>query len=351
MIKVLVVDDSSFMRKIIRDILTSHPQIEVVGVARDGEDALEKIKELNPDVVTLDIEMPKLDGLQTLKIIMKQFPRPVIMVSSLTQEGAQATLQALSLGAFDYVTKPSGHISLDMNVVGEELIAKVVAAGSVTPSVLKEPTAYITQQIEQQIRPAKIIKSEPPVIVAIAASTGGPRALQYVLSQLPGDFPLPIVVVQHMPKDFTPSFAKRLDSVSQLTVIEAYDKAPLHAGMAAIAPGGAHLIVKRDKDKRLFCGLSDIPPVLSVKPSANVLFMSLADEVGGKVLSVILTGMGRDGTDGATMLKKKGAYVIAEAQESCVVYGMPRAAVEAGIVDETVPLTSISTAILRYVNN
>ena len=346
-VKVLVVDDSSFMRKIISDILSSDPHIEVVGTARDGEDALRKIKILDPHVLTLDMEMPKLDGLQTLKMIMKDYPRPVIMVSSVTQEGTQATFQALATGAVDFVAKPSGHISLNMKDVGEELIAKVLAASTAMLSkqdLLHEHSVYIPKGGNE-------IKKQPPEIVAIAASTGGPRALQYVLSELPGDFPLPIVVVQHMPQDFTPSFAKRLDAVSKLTVIEGYPKAPLRPGMAVIAPGGSHLLVRRTVDGKLICELSDLPPLLSVKPSANMLFTSLANEVGGRVLGVILTGMGRDGADGAALLHSKGAYIVAESKETCVVYGMPRSAVEAGIVDEIAPLYNIPTVITRYIEN
>ena len=351
-IRVLVVDDSSFMRKVLSDILGADPRMEVVGTARDGEDALRKIEALSPNVITLDVEMPKKDGLATLEEIMKRRPLPVIMVSSLTQEGAQITLRALSAGAVDFVAKPSGHVSLNMRDVSADLISKVLAAS--TAHVARErresrgsPTIAATP------RPVEPFSSRwrkgRPEIVAIASSTGGPRALQQVLSQLPGDFPVPIVIVQHMPKDFTLSFAKRLDSLSELDVIEGTEGTELRPGLAVVAPGGYHMVVRKKSQGKYVCALSDAPPLLSVKPSANILFQSVADEVGGSTVGVILTGMGRDGADGAAALKTKGARIIAESQETCVVYGMPKAAVEQGVVDELLPLYSIPEAMIRSV--
>ncbi len=350
-IRVLVVDDSAFMRKILSDILSSDPRIEIIGTARDGEDACVKVASLKPDVVTLDVEMPKKDGLATLEYLMRTTPVPVIMVSSLTQEGAQVTMKALSAGAVDFIAKPSGHISLNMKDVTADLVAKVIAASTARIGPIRHveerPTVFVSPPREAPVRSA--LQKGRPAIVAIAASTGGPRALQHVLSSLPGTFPLPIVVVQHMPKDFTGSFANRLDSISALHIMEGTESLDLQPGMAVIAPGGYHMLVRRRTSGTYYCSLSDMPPLLSVKPSANILFLSVADEVGGNVIGVILTGMGRDGTDGAIALHGKGAHIIAESQETCVVYGMPKAAAEAGIVHELLPLHEIPEAIMRAV--
>lgn len=349
-VRVLIVDDSALMRKMLGDILSSDPRIEVVGTARDGQDGLEKVAALLPDVVTLDVEMPRKDGLAALEELMKTRPMPVVMVSSLTQKEAEVTLKALSLGCVDFVGKPSGSISTNIQAVGAELIAKVVAAS----------TARVRPARREPSAPAPAPSPRPPQnpmprpagtrmrreIVAVAASTGGPVALQQLLSGLPGNFPLPIVVTQHMPKGFTASFAKRLDSASALTVVEGFDGLELKPGLAVIAPGGRHLLVRR-KGTATFCELSDVPPVLSVKPSANIMFLSVADEFGGNVLGVVLTGMGRDGADGALVLHDKGARIIAESQETCVVYGMPKAAVEVGAVDELLPLQEIPEALIR----
>jgi two-component system chemotaxis response regulator CheB len=344
-VRVLIVDDSALMRKLLGDMLSSDPRVEVVGTAKDGIDGLGKVKALSPDVVTLDIEMPNKNGLEVLEELMRTHPLPVIMVSSLTQEGAQVTLKALSLGCVDFVGKPSGAISLDIKSVAADLIEKVVMAKSARLRPLSKTKAadMLPRPAVPRLRPGR------REILAIAASTGGPMALQQLIAALPRNFPLPIVITQHMPKDFTASFAKRLDSLSELSVAEAAEGMPLRPGLAVVAPGGAHLIVKRRIPGGVFCGLSDAPPVLSVKPSANIMFLSVADEFGGNVLGVILTGMGRDGTDGAAVLHSKGAYIIAESQETCVVYGMSRAAVEAGVVDELLPLPYIADALVRCV--
>ncbi|MDR1731867.1 MAG: chemotaxis response regulator protein-glutamate methylesterase [Synergistaceae bacterium] len=347
-IRVLVVDDSALMRRMLGDILAADPRIEVVGMARDGRDGLAKVKSLSPDVVTLDVEMPNMDGLSMLEELMKEHPMPVIMVSSLTKEGAQTTLRALALGCVDFVAKPSASISLDIKEVGAELIAKVIMASTalVRPSVRKEPPSQ-PEQAPQKVIPSPA-RGGRRDIVAIAASTGGPVALQQLLARLPGNFPLPLVITQHMPKDFTASFAKRLDSLSELSVKEGREGMELAPGCAVIAPGGSHLIIKR-KGGVPCCSLSDAPPLLSVKPSANIMFLSVADEFGGKAVGIILTGMGRDGADGAVALRSKGAYIIAESQETCVVYGMPKAAVEAGVVDELLPLSEIPGALLKSI--
>lgn len=349
-IRVLIVDDSALMRKMLGDILSSDPRIEVVGTARDGQDGLEKIAALSPDVVTMDVEMPRKDGLTALEEIMRVRPMPVVMVSSLTQRGAEVTMKALSLGCVDFVGKPSGATSLNIRVVGAELISKVVTASMARVRFLRGERAA---EPRPEPVPARRPSASPGPrgrceIVAVAASTGGPVALHQLLSGLPAGFPLPIVVTQHMPKGFTELFAKRLDAACGLTVVEGADRLELRPGLVAIAPGGSHLLVRR-RGGGTFCELSDAPPVLSVKPSANIMFSSVLDEFGGNVLGVILTGMGRDGADGALALHERGAHIIAESRETCVVYGMPRAAVELGAVDELLPLPEIPGALVRNV--
>jgi two-component system chemotaxis response regulator CheB len=352
-VRVLIVDDSALMRKLLGDILSADPRIEVAGTAKDGVECLAKVKTLSPDVITLDVEMPNKNGLTVLGELMQTHPLPVIMVSSLTQEGAQTTLKALSLGCVDFVSKPSGSISMDIKEAAAELISKVIMAkgARVRPSLALSPKALENTKISpfSSTRGGALPFRGRRELIVIAASTGGPVALQQLLGKLPGDFPVPIAITQHMPKDFTSSFAKRLDSLSALSVIEGEEGMNLKAGCAVLAPGGSHLIVKRRPNGIPYCGLSDAPPVLSVKPSANIMFLSAADEFGGKVVGIVLTGMGRDGAEGAVALHAKGAYIIAESQETCVVYGMPKAAVEAGIVDELLPLNEIPDALLKSV--
>ncbi|MBQ9904325.1 MAG: chemotaxis response regulator protein-glutamate methylesterase [Synergistaceae bacterium] len=344
-IKVLIVDDSALMRQFIGDILKSDPRIDVVGTARDGKDALKQIQALKPDVVTMDVEMPVMDGITALQEIMRSNPLPVIMLSALTQEGAETTLRALSLGCVDFIAKPSGSISLNIKEVSREIIDKVIAASSAKVRTITARAASIPVT-KTEIRSAPF--SGRVDIVAIASSTGGPMALSELLPKLPAKFPVPIVITQHMPKEFTSSFSRRLNDASKIEVVEGFDGVSLKAGRAIIAPGGYHMLVKR-RGLNSVCVLSDAPPELSVKPCANVMFRSVCDEYGGNVLCVILTGMGRDGTDGAVKLKGRGAYVIAESQKTCVVYGMPKAAVEAGIADEVLTLQEIAEAMVRIV--
>lgn len=336
-IKVLVVDDSAFMRKVISDLLEEDPRIKVIDRARNGKEAVEKVVKLQPDVVTLDVEMPEMDGLAALKEIMRLKPTPVIMVSSITRKGAEITVKALTLGAVDFVTKPSGTISLDMQVVAQELREKIIAAASVAVDKL----AGIVSLPIAEVRKLPLVRKGQVELVAIAASTGGPRAIQSILEKIETTSMVPIVIVQHMPKGFTKSFAERLNEVSKLDVVEGYDNLPLKPNLAVVAPGGSHLIVEYNKMGQLVCRLSDMPPLHSVKPAADLLFLSVADTVGGASLGVILTGMGRDGAEGAKAIRQKGGYVIAESSETCVIYGMPKAAVESGSVDEVLPLYEI----------
>lgn len=350
--RALIVDDSAFMRKIIGDILEADPQIEVVGKARDGDEAIRKIKELSPDLVTLDVEMPGKNGLEVLREIMEQNPLPVIMVSNLTKRGADVTMQALDAGAVDFVTKPSGSISLDMEKIGDALRRKVRAASraSVSNASMKWEKFISTPHSPAPVDPSKRFRNsqKPFDMLVVAASTGGPMALQEIVPALSEDFPLPVLIVQHMPPGFTSSLARRLNERSKIKVVEACDDMPIRKGVAILAPGGYHLVVER-KQADLVCRLTETAPVRSVRPAADVLFQSVAEVVGGNVLVLVLTGMGKDGTDGARALKKKGAYVIAESKETCVIPGMPGAIVEAGLSDEVIPLYAIASNLVRLV--
>ncbi|HOO64819.1 MAG TPA: chemotaxis response regulator protein-glutamate methylesterase, partial [Synergistaceae bacterium] len=315
--RVLVVDDSAFMRKVIGDMVERSPRLTLAGTARDGEDALDKMEECAPHVITLDVEMPRKDGIAFLEEMMRRRPLPVVMVSSQTSKGADITVRALSMGAADFVLKPSGSISLDMHKVEEELISKVIAAAQIDMSHLSridQKPHFVQPKIAE--KPPEEKRSLPrekfrgfakrPEVVAIAASTGGPRALQGVLPLLPADFPVPIVVVQHMPRGFTTSLSRRMDDLSAISVIEAEEGMALQKGTAIIAQGGLHLLLK-ERNGLVQCTLSDSPPVNSVRPAADLLFESVARIFGGSAIGVILTGMGRDGTEGARLLCEQGA--------------------------------------------
>lgn len=351
-IRVLVVDDSSFMRKVISDILSADPLIDVVGTARDGEDGLAQFKKLSPDVLTVDVEMPRKNGLEFLHDVMRIKPTPVIMVSSVTGEGASVTMKALSSGAVDFVTKPSGSISLDMVTVGDELRQKVRMASGVGKrmgTVISRPLEKTPQRhVESQTLTRSLLSANKRVdLVVVASSTGGPRALQELLATVKKDFPAPIVIVQHMPVGFTGPLATRLNELSELNVVEGAEGLKIKKGMAVIAPGGYHMVVRQTLGE-ISCHLLDTPPVRSVKPAADVLFASVAKEVSCQgVIAVVLTGMGRDGTDGVRLLREGGARVIAQSRETCVVYGMPQSVVEAGLADEVLPLDAISLELER----
>jgi len=304
-IRILIVDDSAFMRKIIGDILSEDPILEVVGKARNGEEAMDVVRKLSPDVITLDIEMPGKSGIEVLKDIMGFKPVPVVMVSSLTKEGANVTMQALDIGAVDFVTKPSGNISLDMEKVGEELRRKVIGASKAiihSKGMAKSPA--LSAVVPLPAAPRRDSRHKPELLV-IAASTGGPMALQQVIPELPGNYPLPVLVVQHMPPGFTTSFAQRLNERGNLTVIEACDGMPVRKGTVIVAPGGYHLFVEK-KGMDLVCKLTETPPVRSVRPAADVLFTSVSEVFGGNVVVLVLTGMGRDGLDGTKLLRGQG---------------------------------------------
>ena len=337
LVRVLVVDDSALMRKLIPQMLATDESIEVVGTAMDGTFCLKKIEELKPNVVTLDLEMPGMNGIDTLKEIMRRQPVPVIVFSSHSIEGASVTMKALGLGAFDFVTKPKD-ASAHMVETAKELIAKVKAAADckLKPRMLPG----MTPKPEKAAAPA----GNPTKIVAIGVSTGGPQALEYLLSQLPGDFPGVIVVVQHMPDGFTDMFARRLDEVCPLRVKEAQSGDVLQPGRVLICPGSRHMKVKRLPLGDIVV-LSDEARVNGHRPSADVLFRSVAEEYKGQAIGLLMTGMGDDGAEGLGMVKKEGGMTIAQSEESCVVYGMPKAAIERGYAIRIVGLDVMGAAL------
>jgi two-component system chemotaxis response regulator CheB len=339
-VRVLVVDDSALMRKLIPQILERDDSIEVVGTAMDGSFGLKKIDELKPQVVTLDLEMPGMNGIDMLKQTMRKlYPVPVIVVSSHSTDGASITLKALGLGAFDFVAKPKD-VSTRMPEIAAELIAKIkAAASSKTPPI--KPLAT-----NLQYGKAPISSDQAPTkIVTIGVSTGGPHALQYVFSQLPADFAGTILVVQHMPENFTDMFARRLDETCALRVKEAQSGDLLMRGRVLICPGSRHLKVKRLPLGNVAL-LSDEPRIRGHRPSADVLFRSAAEEFGGQNVSVIMTGMGDDGAEGLGTVKAAGGMTIAQSEDSCVVYGMPKAAIERGYAVRVVGLEAMASTLI-----
>jgi two-component system chemotaxis response regulator CheB len=349
-VRVLVVDDSALMRRVIWGLLEQDPGILVVGSAVDGLDAVEKVRELNPDVVTLDVEMPRLDGLQTLGYLMSEHPVACVMLSAYTPRGADTTLRALDYGAVDFVQKPSGALSLDMERVRDELLAKVKVASAIDLKRLPFRPGLPPLSGLLAAPPARAAKAvrgaDHGGIVAIGTSTGGPRALSVVIPGLPKDLAAPVVVVQHMSAGFTRSLAGRLDRESSVRVKEAEAGETLEAGVVYLAPGDWHLSVEGPAGRARAC-LDQKPPLLGVRPCVDVLFQSVADVYGSSAVGVVLTGMGRDGVKGLRAMKARHAKVIAQDEDSCVVYGMPRAAVQSGCVDRIVPLDKVASAVVE----
>ncbi len=344
MIRILVVDDSAFMRKALSMMLSEDPEIQIIDTARDGVEAIDKVRKLAPDLVTLDIEMPRMDGLTALRHIMKEHPCPVLMVSSLTREGAQATLDALEAGAVDFIPKQLSFVSLEITKIKAELIAKVKAIvrtrrGSLGGAATVPPS-----------RPERIPSSlhfRRARLVAVGISTGGPAALQKVIPFLPADFPLPVAVVQHMPPHFTRSLAKRLNGLSPLEVVEAEKGMKVVPGKVYIAAGGKHLIL-RAAGPDVIVATPEEPATLH-RPSVDVMFESACRAYGGRVLAAVMTGMGHDGRDGAASIRKRGGKVIAQDEASCVVYGMPKAVVDAGLADAVVSLDRMARVLYEAV--
>jgi two-component system chemotaxis response regulator CheB len=336
-IKVLVVDDSLLMQKVISDILQADTQISVIGTARDGREALSKVASLHPDVVTMDIEMPFMNGLTATRKIMETEPTPVVMISALTQREANITLKALEFGAIDYLPKPAGHISLNMDSVGQELISKIKTAAQ---AKVMKPT--FQQNPEQQTPEEKFEMRSCDKIIGIAASTGGPQALTRVLVKLPHNIP-PTLIVQHMPEGFTRIFAERLGQTCRFGVKEAEEGDKLSEGLALIAPGNFHMRVTGGDRIHL----SKDAPVNFVRPSADPTLISVAEMFGPKAIGVILTGMGNDGAKGIAAIKQKGGQTIAQDEKTSVVFGMPKAAIATGCVDIVSPLERVPEEIVR----
>jgi len=346
-LRVLVVDDSALMRKLIPQLLGRDGSIEVVGTAMDGEFALDKIADLKPHVITLDLEMPRKDGLETLREIVRSHKLPVIVVSSHSTDGASVTLRALAMGAFDFVAKPQAKLADEMERVAGELIYKIktaAASANLHNTVLPaERTAFRAAGAGRGrgVKKPAAIKASPTAIVAIGVSTGGPNALQQMLPQLPADFPGTILVVQHMPEGFTAMFARRLNESCTVRVKEAQSGDLLQAGRVLICPGNRHMRVRR-MPLGMVVALSDEERVNGHRPSVDVLFHSVAQEAGPKTVAVLMTGMGEDGAEGLGAIKRAGGVTIAQSAESCVVFGMPRAAIERGHVQRVLPLDQLA---------
>ncbi len=351
-VKVLIVDDSALVRQMLTTMLESSPLIEVIGTARDPLDAREKIKKLNPDVLTLDIEMPKMDGVTFLKNLMRLRPMPVVMVSTLTEKGADITLESLEIGAIDYVAKPRTDLQTTLTDYTDEIIEKVLTASRAkvqeyvtSPHKLKVKPKYDAGSIIDEIDGNQQF-STTDKIVGIGASTGGTEAIKRVLTMLPANSPA-IVITQHIPSSFSASFTQRVNRMCEIEVKEPEDGELIKPGYAYIAPGDKHLIIER-KGKSYICRLNDGVPVNRHKPSVDVMFRSLAQSAGPNAMAILLTGMGDDGAKGMLEMHQQGSYTVAQDEDTCVVWGMPGNAVKLGAVDKELPLRKVSTEILRF---
>lgn len=345
MIRVLIVDDSAFMRSTLSSMLTADPEIQVIGIARDGIEAVEKVALLKPDIVTLDVEMPRMNGIDALKQIMEKTPVPVLMVSSLTTEGAGVTLDALDLGAVDFIPKNLSELSINIVKIKELLIDKIKKIGKkgLVKQLIKAPSSPL-------IMPQSAYTSHRRVnIIAIGSSTGGPKALQNIIALIPKDFPVPILIAQHMPPAFTKPFAERLNQLSAIEVKEAESGETIRKGTAYIAPGRGHMSVQRKKLTETVISVSEERGEHIYRPSVDVLMLSVVENFSGHVLGVILTGLGNDGSRGMKEIKNKGGRTIAESESTCIVYGMPKAVVDAGLADKVVPLDEIAGEIINSV--
>lgn len=355
MIKVLIVEDSAFMRKLLTDLFAADSEFMVVDTARNGKDALDKVKRLKPDLITMDVEMPVMDGIAALKVIMCAHPTPVVMVSSLTHSGAEATIQALAWGAVDFVTKSGGAIS-NINEISDEILAKCRMAARVDVTHLAPQTSALVSSTQmaatglpQHSTDSLAHNSIGEQIVAIGTSTGGPRALQEIISKLPGNLPGGVVIVQHMPPGFTRSLSERLNSLSSLTVKEAEHNDVIQPGLVLVAPGDYHMLLESEGGKKVV-KLNQDPPVGGHRPAVDPMLESAAELYGRNTIGVILTGMGYDGAKGIQFIKQREGYTIAEDQSTAVVFGMPKSAIELGVVDKVVPLQNIACEIIKAVS-
>ncbi len=340
-LRALVVDDSAYIRKVVKEMLTRPGEIEVVGTARSGDEALEQVERLNPDVVTCDLIMPGVDGVEFIKRQMAIRPIPIVIVS-IAAESSERVLSGLDAGAVDFVQKPTALATERVYDVSEELVSKVIAAANAPVARVRE-VATVAPLLHTTAFRGRYD------IVVIGVSTGGPQGLKSVIPQLPADFPVPIAVVLHMPIGYTEAYASRLDDASALTVIEARDGEVVRPGVVMIAPAGRHLTFHRDGAGAVVTRLDVRPLDTAHRPSVDVLFQSAADAYGERVLAIVMTGMGADGREGAAWIKARGGTVLTEAEETCVVYGMPRAVVEAGLSDAAVPLHRLTAAVMERV--
>jgi two-component system, chemotaxis family, protein-glutamate methylesterase/glutaminase len=341
MIRVLVIDDSAFVRRALARMLDDSPDIRVVGMAGDGQEGIEQVKALKPEVVTLDIKMPRMGGLEALRIIMEECPVPVLLLSSLTSEGADITLRGLELGAMDFVDKSSAQGNMNFGTLADELRAKIRALAGVPQSRL------IAQRKGEELAPVPAPHEHRIEVVAIGTSTGGPTALQAIIPRLPSDLASAVLVVQHMPVGFTRSLAERLNARSLIAVHEAVDGETVSPGRVYVAPAGSHMKVRRRGNVRIW--LDEEPRTSLHRPSVDVLMQSIAKVYAAQALGVVLTGMGSDGVAGLRAIQQAGGRTLAESEESCVIYGMPKAAIEAGVVDKAVSLPRIADEILATV--
>ena len=345
-LRVVVVDDSAYVRKVVREILSRSPFIEVVGAARDGREALDLVEQLNPDVVTCDLNMPELDGVEFVREQMRRRPVPIIIMS-VANETAEAALTALDAGAIDFVQKPTALASEKIFDVSTELLEKVKAAGNIAlnriSTVPVPPSAVVRAPL------TAITGSHSVDLVVLGISTGGPQALKRLIPQLPADFPVPVLMVMHMPVGYTEMYAAKLNELSQLEVREAAEGDAVKPGRVFLAQAGRHLTVKRDLSGNVVMHLDARPFNTLHKPAVDVLFQSAAEVYGNRVLGVVMTGMGSDGKQGAAWIKAQGGLVYTEAESSCVVYGMPSVVVEAGLSDRSVALEDMSRAIMEVV--
>jgi two-component system chemotaxis response regulator CheB len=341
-ISVLIVDDSALIRQMLSELLAHEPDITVVGTAEDPFDAREKIKILNPDVITLDVEMPKMDGLSFLERIMTLRPMPVVMVSTLTGKGTDIAIAALQIGAVECIAKPTASTEAELTEFSRELCGKIRTAAVSRIRAHKHVAAPSSSSVVKSATVFRL-KKDAPAFIAIGASTGGVETLTELLTNLPKETP-PIVVTQHMPAGFTASFAKRLSGISEVKMVESVDRMSLQTGVAILAAGGKQMEVVRSGSQYI-CRVTDAAPVNNHRPSVDVLFNSVADAAGANALGIILTGMGKDGAQGLLRMREAGAHTIGQDEASCIVYGMPRVAYDVGAVAQVLPLSAIADAI------
>jgi two-component system chemotaxis response regulator CheB len=344
LLRVVVVDDSAYVRKVIKEMLSRSPFIEVVGTARDGQEALEMVEQLQPDVVTCDLIMPVMDGVEFVRQQMARRAVPILIVS-IANEGSELALTALDAGAVDFVQKPTALATDKIFEVSDELIEKVKSAAQVQMAPLQTALA------RDYVSPAPLLASRTGLIdiIVLGISTGGPQALKYLIPQLPADLPVPLIMVMHMPIGYTELYAQKLDELAQLKVSEARAGVVVKPGEALLAPAGRHLTLRRQENGTIITHLSARPFDMQHRPAIDVLFQSAAEVYGSRTLGIVMTGMGSDGKQGSAWIKSQGGVIITEAEESCVVYGMPLSVVEAGLSDRQVPLERMAQAILEVI--